>query len=152
MSARKIRTKRVSLSKTQKLSYQLVFFIALHERSRWSQPLLRWQAGIYSGSGTRRAYSPPGPWAVIMSVHGATMEDIRESEVLWWVPLMILLPAFKKTVQGIAGGSKYSTWSQQYFSFPEGLKVREPCQHGGLQGVRSVWWVLLRILSKFPQK
>ena len=67
------------------------------------------------------------PDAVIMYANGATTEAFRESEVFWWVLLDDYLAGFreKKSPEGCRG-------------LPEGLNVREPSHHGGLQGVKSV--------------
>ena len=43
------------------------------------------------------------PWVLIMSANGATMEAFKESEVLWWVLLIILSPALKKDPGGCRG-------------------------------------------------
>ena len=67
----------------------------------WSHPLIRWRVGFYSGSGTRRAYSPPGPWgSEIMSANQATMEAFRDTEVFWWVLLRILSVSSKNSNSG----------------------------------------------------
>ena len=52
---------------------------------------------------------------------------------------MIISPIFekKKSPEGCMGSGS-STISQQHFWVPEGLNVRDPGHHGGLQGVRSV--------------
>ena len=52
---------------------------------------------------------------------------------------MIILPIFKKkkSPEGYMGNGS-STISQQHFWLPEGLNVRKPGHHGGLQGVKSV--------------
>ena len=62
-----------------------------------------------------------------------------ESEVLWWVVLDDYLAVFRKeNFSEGCRGSGSSTGSQQHFWLPEGLNVREPGHHGGLQGVKSV--------------
>ena len=89
------------------------------------------------GLGERTLHLAPG--AVIMYANGATTEDFRESEVLWWVLLDDYFADFreKKSPEGCMGSGS-STISQQHFWLPEGLNVREPGHHGGLQGVKSV--------------
>ena len=69
---------------------------------------------VEGGSGpSTGAYSPPR--AVIMSANEATMEAFRKSKVLWWVLLMIILPAFQKKFQRVSWGSRSSTGSQRHF-------------------------------------
>ena len=89
------------------------------------------------GLGERNLHLAPG--AVIMYANGATTEDFRESEVLWWVLLDDYFADFreKKSPEGCMGSGS-STISQHHFWLPEGLNVREPGHHGGLQGVKSV--------------
>ena len=52
---------------------------------------------------------------------------------------MIISPVFeiKNSLEGCRG-SRSSTGSKQHFLLPEGLNIREPGHHGGLQGVKSV--------------
>ena len=89
------------------------------------------------GLGKRTLHLAPG--AVIMYANGATTADFRESEVLWWVLLDNYFADFreKKSPKGCMGSGS-STISQQHFWLPEGLNVRDPGYHGGLQGVKSV--------------
>ena len=52
---------------------------------------------------------------------------------------MIISPIFEKekSPEGYRGSGSL-TGSQQHFWLPEGLNVREPGHHGGLQGGKSV--------------
>ena len=80
------------------------------------------------GLGERTLHLAPG--AVIMYANGATTEDFRESEVLWWVLLDDYFADFreKKSPEGCMGSGS-STISQQHFWLPEGLNVCEPGHH-----------------------
>ena len=51
---------------------------------------------------------------------------------------MIISPVFEKKSPEGCRGSGSLTGSQQHFWLPEGINVREPGHHGGLQGVKSV--------------
>ena len=74
----------------------------------------------------------PGPGALIMSVNGATMAAFWESEVLWWVLLMILSPSLQKSTH-------YSLKASMSASLATTKAFRES---------EVLWLVLLRILSQ----
>ena len=71
------------------------------------------------------------PWAVILYANGATTEAFRESEVLWWILLMIRSPCNPQEIF-------FGEIIIQHFRLPEGfhngpIRVHDHCPRGQVE-------------------
>ena len=103
------------------------------------------------GLGERTLHLAPG--AVIMYANGATTEDFRESEVLWWVLLDDYFADFReKNLLRVAWGADHQQYANSTFYSLKASMFAIPATMEAFRVSKVLWWVLLRVHSQSPKK
>ena len=103
------------------------------------------------GLGERNLHLAPG--AVIMYANGATTEDFRESEVLWWVLLDDYFADFReKNLLRVTWGADHQQYPNSTFGSLKASMFANPATMEAFRVSKVLWWVLLRVHSQSPKK